>query len=210
MICGTCKSEIEHDSFYCDQCGAEILICPKCGKTGKGKICTTDGTKLIYAKDKEQQKPEAPEPVKPGYVQDNTVKTPEPQIDAPTHTQPALGGSNNNEISFINNAVNIKFSAKSGDIIGRKKGPFADLFGSYKQISGSHAQISFENGKGWYITDLDSSNGTKYNNQQLQPNNPQLLQNKSYIILANIEFLIQFNSPQNNSSDEDGEKTVRL
>lgn len=209
MICGTCKNEIDHDSFYCDQCGVEILICPKCGKTGKGKICTADGTKLILAKDKENGKSETPQPVKPAFVNENTVQSPEERIEAPINTQPSISTqTSGDQISFINNAINIKFNAKHGDIIGRKKGPFADIFGSYKQISGAHAQITYEQNKGWFITDLDSSNGTKYNNAQLQPNIPQLLQNKTYILLANIEFLVQFNSPI--QSDDDGEKTIRV
>ncbi len=206
MICGTCKNEIDHDSFFCDQCGAEILVCPKCGKTGKGKICTADGTKLVFAKDKLNQSPDAPSPIKPAFVKENTVIASEQKIDAPTHTQPAIQNNSNHVISFINNAVNIKFNAKDGDIIGRKKGPFTEIFSSYKQISSTHAQISFDENKGWFITDLDSSNGTKYNGNQLKPNTPQLIENKSYIILSNIEFLIQINSPQN----DDGEKTVRL
>jgi len=50
MICPACKNEIERDSFYCDQCGEEILICPACKNPGKGKRCTQDGSKLIPAK----------------------------------------------------------------------------------------------------------------------------------------------------------------
>ena len=207
MICGTCKNEIDFDSFFCDQCGAEILICPKCGKTGKGKICTSDGTKLILAKDKLNTKDEASEPVKPSFVKENTLINNENKVEAPVNTQP-IPSSNGNEITLINNAINIKFNAKDGDIIGRKKGPFSKLFSSFKQISGSHAKISCNSQNQWEITDLDSSNGTKYNNMQLKPNIPQMLQNKSYIILANIEFLVQFNSP--NNDNEDGEKTVRL
>jgi predicted amidophosphoribosyltransferase len=35
MICPACKNEIERDSFYCDQCGEEILICPACKNRAK-------------------------------------------------------------------------------------------------------------------------------------------------------------------------------
>ncbi|HRR95442.1 MAG TPA: zinc ribbon domain-containing protein [Candidatus Ratteibacteria bacterium] len=50
MICVFCKSNIEGDSFFCDQCGKEILICPKCSQPGKGQYCTYDSTLLVTKK----------------------------------------------------------------------------------------------------------------------------------------------------------------
>ena len=54
MICSYCKSNIDNDSFHCDQCGKEIFICTECGLPGKGKNCINDGKKLISIKDKYQ------------------------------------------------------------------------------------------------------------------------------------------------------------
>ncbi len=50
MICVFCKSNIEDDSFFCDQCGKEILICPKCSQPGKGQHCIYDSTLLVTKK----------------------------------------------------------------------------------------------------------------------------------------------------------------
>lgn len=34
--CPKCRVEIESDSYYCDQCGVELYICPQCHVFGKG------------------------------------------------------------------------------------------------------------------------------------------------------------------------------
>ena len=48
MICPvkSCHMEIDDDSRFCDQCGAEILECPQCGTFGTGKFCPKDGIRL--------------------------------------------------------------------------------------------------------------------------------------------------------------------
>ena len=48
--CPFCGKEIEDNSFYCDQCGELLKMCPTHGFK-KGKICSDCGTKLIEAKD---------------------------------------------------------------------------------------------------------------------------------------------------------------
>ena len=49
--CPKCQAEIEADSYFCDQCGAELFVCPKCGTYGKGKRCTRCGEPLVPAKE---------------------------------------------------------------------------------------------------------------------------------------------------------------
>lgn len=51
MKCFICKSEIEDDSLFCDQCGAKIFICPDCRIPGKGegKRCGKCGHPLVEA-----------------------------------------------------------------------------------------------------------------------------------------------------------------
>lgn len=48
--CPKCRVEIESDSYYCDQCGVELYICPQCHVFGKGKRCTQCGQPLVSAK----------------------------------------------------------------------------------------------------------------------------------------------------------------
>lgn len=47
--CPHCSKDIENDSFYCDQCGAELMYCPKCHIFGKGKFCSKCRTPLVPA-----------------------------------------------------------------------------------------------------------------------------------------------------------------
>lgn len=51
MKCYNCKSEIDNDSLYCDQCGQQIFICPDCHIPGKGegKRCGQCGQALVAA-----------------------------------------------------------------------------------------------------------------------------------------------------------------
>ncbi len=211
MICAFCKNEIENDSFFCDQCGKEIKVCPQCGTPGKGKICTEHGKKLITAKEKAGGN-------QPGIDTSNIKTDNTPKTEPETVQQEKYVAVNDNpqdtsvdvnapaqEITFTNNAINVILKLGNDDIIGRKKGKYASIFGQYKQISGAHAKISFSNDN-WYIIDLDSSNGTKYNGVPLTPNTATRIVNGSRVIIANIEFIVGIES--NDSADMD--KTVRI
>lgn len=268
MICAFCKNDIENDSFFCDQCGEEVLVCEKCGKPGKGKRCTEDGGKMISAKDKTQmqnqptqqaaafnpqtfnggQQPinnqnpmqsSANQIIQPlqantqqtnnqtnfvgqpvintnmnARMPDNTVKSNSPTITSlNTSTQTDLKCNNTSvpQLVLINKAINANLVINSGDVVGRKAGNFVNVFGNFNQISGKHAQLDYIAGLGWFVTDLGSSNGTKYNNMPLQPNIKQSIQNKGYIVFANIEFYVQIAEAQKQqSNDFDFDKTVRL
>ena len=207
MICAFCKNEIDSDSFFCDQCGKEIKVCPQCGTPGKGKICTEHGQKLISAKERNEQKSPSGQPAKTPDVNTQKIPEEEPHLVATTrvetHDQP-VQNSGTPELRLVNNAINFNLLIETGDILGRKKGRFADKFFEYKQISGGHAKIDYD-GANWRITDLDSSNGTKYSGQQLPANVPQKLENNSRIILANIEFIVKITG-----NDSDDDKTIRL
>jgi len=208
MICAFCKNEIESDSYFCDQCGKEINVCPQCGQPGKGKVCTEHGKKLIPAKERNDQKAPSGQPQQ--TPDNNTQKIPDDQPPLVANTgyigkDNPYGRSDTPGLTLVNNAINFKLQIVSGDIIGRKKGRFAEKFFEYKQISGGHARIDFD-GKNWQITDLDSSNGTKYNGAPLAANVPQNIVNNSRIILANIEFIVQIDAP----AGADDDKTIRL
>lgn len=47
--CQKCKKDIPNDSWYCDQCGEQLLFCPKCadGRPRRGKRCTQCGSLLV-------------------------------------------------------------------------------------------------------------------------------------------------------------------
>jgi hypothetical protein len=207
MICAKCKADIEFDSFFCDQCGVEILICPTCRNPKTGKVCTSDGTKLVTAKDfaamkNAQSNITSKTEVVPDKPIISTPSQPAPQV---TSTQAALSTSGVPELKFVNNSLNLTLKLNHEDIIGRKQGPFTPLLSSYNQLSGKHVQIKYLQGAGWNILDLNSSNGTTYNGKKLEPMLLYPLVNNTKIILANIEFLVQI------TSDEvDLDKTVRI
>jgi pSer/pThr/pTyr-binding forkhead associated (FHA) protein len=55
--CAFCEAMIDDDSYYCDQCGEKIKLCPQCGKPGKGKRCIFDGEPLAAAEESAENKP---------------------------------------------------------------------------------------------------------------------------------------------------------
>ncbi len=59
--CPYCGEDIESDSVRCDQCGEELMVCPKCKKLGKDKFCTDCGVQFVKASEagKQQSSPVA-------------------------------------------------------------------------------------------------------------------------------------------------------
>ena len=62
MKCPYCKEIIDDDSWFCDQCGKEIKICPECHLPKRGTSCPACGADLVSAKDL-QSREKAKEPV---------------------------------------------------------------------------------------------------------------------------------------------------
>ncbi len=187
MICPYCKISIDEDSFFCDQCGKEILVCPKCHNPGKGKMCTSDGTSLVSMKD-------------------NVSATSGAEETSTQVSVPVSLVSNKDELHLINRNLGFDLKIVKDSLIGRDTGDFVDVFGKYSQISGQHLQINFDSERGWIVVDLGSTNGTKYNNNPLKPMQPQVLTDKSYLCIANIECYVQILTKK--KSDKTG--TVRL
>jgi len=218
MICPFCKTDIDNDSFYCDQCGNEILICPVCKNPGKGKRCTQDGSKLNTAKEFADSKNKVEQfaansndgmqqPIQQKTVTQNTYLGNIPDITKGNRElDNDLSGANfigqpakniTDIIQIANRKLNIVIRLKDGDVIGRKAGNFTNIFGAYNQISGKHAQILFIQSKGMCIVDLGSSNGTKFGGKTLLPNQPEVIINGATLLLANIEFSVEVFSPNN-------------
>lgn len=163
MVCPFCKVSIDDDSFYCDQCGKEIFICPKCNTPGKGKVCTQDGTPLVSAKSKSSL----------------------------SVTSDILSPVIPSELHLINKTLGLDIKITKDVLIGRLEGDFVDIFRKYETVSRRHLKINFDPKKGWMATDLGSTNGTKYNNIPLIPHQPQVLADNSYLQIANIEFYVE-------------------
>lgn len=200
MICAYCKSDIDNDSYHCDQCGKELFICSTCGKPGKGKNCVEDGGKLYSPK---QQNSTTDPSETPGHNDSSSSAEPVSLLGSPISASlplqpPVLGSDSSNPVlKLINNHLNIEVELKSGDIIGRTKGNHANIFQQFTQISGQHAQFLLED-SGWAIKDLGSTNGSAVNSSPDWQNVPKLtpqastpLSNNTFLLIANIEFQVK-------------------
>ena len=167
MICLHCFYEIDDDSTFCDQCGKEVLVCPACGKTGTGKKCPDDGTKLVRNNgDINFQKKK--------FFQTKRLE----EIEK-------------SDLILINKNLDLNFKIENGDIIGRKTGRFSAKLAALKQISSKHLSCNFNKQTGWTVTDLDSTNGTKLNNIKLIPAKPYQLKRGDSLIIADVEFYVE-------------------
>jgi hypothetical protein len=161
IICPSCKEEIESDSRYCDQCGIHLFYCSSCGRVGMGRHCTYCGGLMREA-------------------QDGTLPT-AVSFTIPD-TIPVL--------KMTNVQLGISIVGSNGAVIGRRQGPYRQLLEQNKYISGVHAQLIYDHKTGWCIVDKNSSNGTKLNNKQLQPECVTALRSGDTVSIATLNFLV--------------------
>jgi hypothetical protein len=201
MICVNCNSDIDNDSIHCDQCGKELFICLICNRTGKGKNCVHDGSKLQSLKQRQTE----------GVSVSTLMK-------AENHSTPIVTNGDNQIVSnatvipilkIQNIKLNLDIEIKNDDIIGRTDGKFKHIFGQYLQVSGRHAKFNFDNVSGWQVTDFGSTNGTAVsdtinwqNSPKLKPGESTQLRNNSYLLIANIEFQIKILLPPTNTGTQ--------
>lgn len=147
--CYKCGADIDSDSLFCDQCGAEQYVCPKCHIIGKGpnKRCGMCGSPLVPAT---------------GQQGNNSTQ----QQEAAQQQ-----GATRMASYLVCQAEQVSIPLMNGAVIGRTAGDYANLLGKCIYISGMHARLT-QNGSVWSITDLGSRNGTKVNGVTCQPNVP--------------------------------------
>ena len=117
MKCPYCKEVIDDDSWFCDQCGKEIKICPECHLPKRGTECPACGADLVSAKSLATPSPETPKPEQ-----------------APTSAKPA----------FLE-GEGLKLTLKEG-VFGRTTGVYPEL-ASQIYISGRHGELRCEKGQ---------------------------------------------------------------
>jgi len=210
LVCPWCQASLDDDSWFCDQCGKELYVCPRCNNLRKGKVCTQDGTTLVPLKDRSAYSaagsaaPETGQLVSPLPASGPSAVIPNNNIvsrQAPSALQPQ-GGTGQEELVLINKNLNLNLVIRPGDIIGRKEGRFSDVFQGYKSISRRHCLFSYELGKGWSIIDLGSTNGVKYENKLLPPHQPQPLRPRSFLVIGNIEFFVEIRTQNDQDQTE--------
>lgn len=198
IYCQKCKAEIDSDSWYCDQCGEAIMMCPNCKDTRKGKRCSTCGSVLITAEEYSKQpqtsanptqapqsqaaRPQAAQSQPPQY---QAPQSQQPQYQAPQHQGPSAGGTVRPEpanggtlrpqpvgpsrMVMVDDPSKVVVF-RNGAIIGRKMGDYLNVFSDLGYTSSRHAQLSEAAPGQWLIIDLNSTNGTKVDNKMLTPN----------------------------------------
>lgn len=92
QTCPKCKQLIEDDSWFCDQCGTELMVCPSCRTIKRGMTCNQCGTKLVTAKAFAQNGGSVKDPTTPpvGNTQ-NIGPSPTPNVNPNPNPQPHTG-----------------------------------------------------------------------------------------------------------------------
>lgn len=92
QTCPKCKQLIEDDSWFCDQCGTELMVCPSCRTIKRGMTCNQCGTKLVTAKAFAQNGGSVKDPTTPpvGNTQ-NVGPSPTPNVNSNPNSQPHTG-----------------------------------------------------------------------------------------------------------------------
>jgi pSer/pThr/pTyr-binding forkhead associated (FHA) protein len=96
-------------------------------------------------------------------------------------------------LTLYNPSLDIRIVGINGAIIGRRQGPYAQLFGGNMYISGVHAQLIYKPDTGWCVIDKHSSNGTKLNQRDLLPDVPMSIKSGDIVTLANINLQVSVN-----------------
>jgi len=199
IICPNCKEEIEERSHFCDQCGQELAYCSSCGRVGKGRRCTHCGGLMVSPDDLDKQQASVASHHSPAQASINGVNMPftyatqgsirEPDVPQ----QPVVGKSGMPSLTLYNPSLDIRMVGVNGAVIGRRQGPYQQLFEGNMYISGVHAQLIFKPDTGWCIIDKHSSNGTKLNQRDLLPDVPMSIKSGDIVTLANINLQVSIN-----------------
>ncbi len=193
IICPNCKEEIDDDSHFCDQCGQSLSFCEKCGRVGMGRRCTHCGGMMIPAEEYHHRissDAAVSASVSTGFASRDFINL----NAAVTGGRASAGASAMShampQLLLHNESLNIRIMGINGAVIGRRQGPYTQFFTQNMYVSGVHAQLKFKPDTGWCVADKHSSNGTKLNNHQLQPDVEMSIKNGDILTIANINLQV--------------------
>jgi hypothetical protein len=198
FACAYCRSDIERDSFFCDQCGKELFLCENCQLPGRDQWCEEDGGALVAARtvagNAAPVATAAPAMVAAGATT---------RFDAPAQTPAATA-----TLRLVNANLGLTLDIQHDAILGRAAGPYMAQLGTLPAISGKHLLFRYDALKGWTFTDTGSSNGTKYSKSnktwqqepKVLPNVPIPLDHNTFLLVANVEFAVHIESPASHST----------
>ena len=111
-------------------------------------------------------------------------------FDTQSNPAPRVHGSAIPQLMLFNDSLGIRITGINGAIIGRRQGPYSQMLQGQGYISGAHAQLKYAHATGWSIADKHSSNGTRLNDHQLQPDVEMSLKNGDILSLANVPLKV--------------------
>lgn len=189
IICPSCKEEIEEQSFYCDQCGQALMYCSNCGRVGTGRRCTHCGGLMeTPGESHESNQPSShatAADISRTFATARETGNGMPVSDVRIQGIPTL--------TLYNPSLNIRIVGINGAIIGRKQGPYQQMFDGNMYVSSVHAQLIYKPDSGWCIIDKHSSNGTRLNDRDLLPDIPMSIKSGDIVSLANINLQVTVN-----------------
>lgn len=210
MICPKCKADIPDDSWFCDQCGSELMFCPNCKTPAKGKRCTRCGAVLIGAAQLSKAAP-SPQPnatTDEGWTMEEvlrdifggTVPNPKPAgatqpsgsstMRPGANAGPRIADTEPTRLVMADNPAKVVV-LKPNAIIGRTTGDYLSVFSDQPYVSGTHAQIILNASMRWLICDKGSSNGTQINGTPLEPHKNYLLKKGQTIEIGFVKFKVE-------------------
>lgn len=190
IVCPNCKEEIEDDSHYCDQCGEALVYCSNCGRVGLGRRCTQCGGLMVSIDELQKQQSQRQQASVNVSVHNASMIPPAMTSHRVPEGSQLPSQSGIPSLTLYNPTLDIRMVGVNGAIIGRRQGPYQQLFEGNMYISGVHAQIIYRPDSGWAIIDKHSSNGTKLNQRDLQPDVPMTIKAGDIVTLANINLQV--------------------
>jgi len=190
IICPSCREEIEEQSCYCDQCGQELLYCSNCGRVGIGRRCTHCGGLMAAPGAEKDSSPQTSSHATAAEISRTFATARESNQGLPPPDVQIQGIPT---LTLYNPSLNIRMVGINGAIIGRKQGPYQQMFEGNMYVSSVHAQLIYKPDSGWCIIDKHSSNGTKLNERDLLPDIPMSIKSGDIVSLANINLQVSVN-----------------
>lgn len=202
IICPICKEEIEDNSRFCDQCGAELHYCNRCGRVGMGRRCTNCGGLMVspdalntnMSMSQTSYSYSNPSLRMDQYSISNVSQRAISAVDMRFPQSQPQANSALPSLALVNSSLAIRLDAINGAVIGRKQGPYVNYFQSNMYVSGVHAQLRYKATIGWCIVDMHSSNGTKLNDRAMQPDVEMSLKDGDIVSIANINLQVKINN----------------
>ncbi len=171
----------------------KVIHCPTCGAecSLKAVACRQCGTVLREIDDQSGR---------------TTVIMPRPKTDVDIETDPTLAGTSkfragslmylsiervNSPIARYIHAEPVVVGREDTEMLGKQDINLSPYSGRERGVSRKHAQIYFRDGE-LYIEDLDSSNGTMLNGEELQPFQAHKLRDGDEIILGHMMVWVNF------------------